>query len=162
MEENPFFCDKCGGNVKDDDDFCPHCGALFIDGVGCFRHKKMPADGVCIICCEPYCSDCLWEVNGRYLCSEHLNYEIYEDMARVYGTSDINHAEYLKNFLASEGLHPLLYSRKTNPYSLGGIDYTLFRASGEYDGHIINEMKIMVPLQEVTRAEELLTEFEKE
>lgn len=162
MDSDNFFCDKCKGVVKEDDDFCPHCGALFIDGIGCYRHKNMQADGVCVICGEPCCADCLWEVNGRYLCSNHLDYEIYEDLARVYGTSDVNHAEYLKNFLECEGLHPFLYSRKTNPYSLGGIDYTLFRAAGDYDGHIINEMKIMVPLQEVTRAEELLTEFEKE
>lgn len=31
---------------------------------------------------------------------------------------------------------PFLYSRKASPISLGAPSYTLFRASGEYDGHI--------------------------
>ena len=51
-------------------------------------------------------------------------------------------------------------SRKTSPLSMGSPDYTLFRASGEYDGHIINEFKLMVPLQEVLPAEEKLRELE--
>jgi hypothetical protein len=43
---------------------------------------------------------------------------------------------------------------------LGGPDYSLFRASGEYDGHIINEFKLMVPCQEVEEAEAMLKELE--
>lgn len=43
---------------------------------------------------------------------------------------------------------------------MGSPDYTLFRASGEYDGHIINEFKLMVPLQEVLPAKEKLRELE--
>lgn len=162
MSNSDFFCEKCNEKVEEDDDFCANCGTLFTEGHSCSKHKNMHADGVCIICCEPFCADCLWEVHGRYLCASHFEYEIYQNMARVYGTSDINHAEYLKNFLETEGLHPFLFSRKAGPISLGGPEYTLFRASGDYDGHLINEMKLMVPLQEVTKAEELLTEFEKE
>ncbi len=32
-------------------------------------------------------------------------------------------------------------------------------ASGEYDGHIINEIKLIVPVQELIRAEEILREL---
>jgi hypothetical protein len=36
----------------------------------------------------------------------------------------------------------------------------LFRASGEFDGHLINEIKLMIPLQEVLRAEDILSEID--
>lgn len=43
----------------------------------------------------------------------------------------------------------------------GSGDHTLFRASGEYDGHIVNEIKVMVPCQEVIQAEDILRDLEK-
>ncbi len=66
--------------------------------------------------------------------------------------------QYAETCLKQEGLHPTLYSRKASPISLGAPEYTLFRASGEYDGHIINELKLMVPYQEVEEAERVLVE----
>jgi hypothetical protein len=57
-------------------------------------------------------------------------------------------------------LHPFLYSRKASAISIGGPDHTTFRASGEYDGHIINEVKVLVPCQEVLEAEKLLRDLE--
>jgi hypothetical protein len=36
----------------------------------------------------------------------------------------------------------------------------LFRASGEYDGHIINEVKVMVPCQEFESAESVIADVE--
>ncbi len=77
-------------------------------------------------------------------------------MARVYGVSDEAAAQYVRQCLEQDGLHPLLYVRRASALAGGGPDYTLFNASGEYDGHIINEVKVMVPCQEVARAEQVL------
>jgi hypothetical protein len=99
-------------------------------------------------------------VQNRFLCSRHDTLEIYEGMARVYGTSDALHAAYLRSCLETAGLHPLLFSRKASPISLGGPDYTLFRAAGDYDGHIINEYKVMVPCREFPAAAAVLAELE--
>ena len=44
---------------------------------------------------------------------------------------------------------------------MGGVDYSLFRASGEYNGHIINEIKLMVPCSEVLKAEKIIDEIEE-
>jgi len=87
-------------------------------------------------------------------------YEIYEGMARVFGSSVAVQVNFAKSCLESDGLHPFVFSRKASPLSIGGPDYTLFQASGEYDGHIINEFKLMVPCQEVPRAEEQLRVLE--
>ncbi|MFN0157154.1 MAG: hypothetical protein ACKVRP_03670 [Bacteroidota bacterium] len=81
-------------------------------------------------------------------------------MARVFGGNDSVRIEYAKNCLEKDGLHPFFFSRKVSPISFGGPDYSLFRASGECDGHIVNEYKVMVPCQEVMKAEEVLKKLD--
>jgi hypothetical protein len=77
----------------------------------------------------------------------------------VYGVSDEVTAHFALDCLKNGGLHPFLFSRKASAISIGGSDHTTFRASGEYDGHIINEVKVLVPCQEVQRAEKLLKDL---
>jgi hypothetical protein len=156
----PTPCPRCHGPVEEPSDFCPHCGTLLIEGERCSRHGDRPAAGACVICSEAACEECGRRVGGLFLCEEHREYEIYEGLARVYGTSDPAQAEYVQACLAQAGLHPFLYSRKSSPLSLGGPDYMLFRASGEYDGHIINEVKVMVPCQEFESAESVIADVE--
>jgi hypothetical protein len=161
-ESEKLVCSNCDNAINADDDFCPNCGVLFTEGVKCVNHEKIDADGVCIICCEPFCKDCGLTVNDLYfVCDEHDGYEIIEGMARIYGSSDSLEIECYKNSLEKEGFHPIIYSRKVSPISIGSPDYTLFKASGEFNGHIINEYKLMVPCQEVLPAEKILDELIK-
>jgi hypothetical protein len=154
------ICSNCNCEIKIDDDFCPSCGILFVENIKCCEHGEKNAEGVCVICCDPYCGECGLFVNDRiFLCNEHSDYEIVEGMVRVFGSSDSVQVEFAKANLQDEGLHPFIYSRKTSPMHLGGVDYSLFRASGEYNGQIINEIKLMVPFQELIRAEEILQEL---
>jgi hypothetical protein len=159
--ENDYsICSDCENKIDENDDFCPNCGCLFVDEVNCLNHPENEADGVCIICCEPYCPECSGKVNDKFLCADHAEYEIYQGMARVFGISDESQAQYVEGCLKDAGLHPFIFSRKAGPWHMGSGDYTLFRASGEFDGHIINEIKVMVPCQEVIRAEEILHEMQ--
>ena len=153
-------CHSCGEKVQPDFEFCPNCGELLINDVFCEIHQDEEALGVCIICSTPVCKKCGIKTSGHYLCNIHSKYEIYEGMARVFGTNDAVNIEYVKDTLDREGLHPYIYSRKASPLSIGGQDYSLFRASGEYDGNIINEYKLMVPCQEVEDAEIILKDLE--
>jgi hypothetical protein len=81
-------------------------------------------------------------------------------MVRVYGASDEVNAQYVQKCLEQSDLHPMIFARKANPISGGGADHTLFRASGEYDGHIVNEMKVLIPCQEVLKAERILQDLQ--
>jgi len=153
------LCSYCESEVNDNDDFCLHCGCLFVSNVYCLKHPETKAQGVCIICCQPYCLKCGEEVYDKFLCANHSGYEIYQGMARVYGISDESQAQYIEGCLKDAGLHPFIYSRKAGPWHMGSGDHTLFRASGEYDGHIINEIKVMAPCQEVIQAEKILKEL---
>lgn len=152
-------CPYCSADIGPDNEFCPECGEIMLQGVTCIHHPDSEARGACVICCVPYCSKCGRRVGGLYLCALHRDYEIYQGMARVYGISDDAQVRYAASCLEQQGLHPFVYVRKASPISLGGPEYTLFRASGDYDGHIINEFKVMVPVQEVLKAEEVLKEL---
>ncbi|MFA6596943.1 MAG: hypothetical protein WCS69_04405 [Ignavibacteriaceae bacterium] len=154
-ENNLLTCEACNNSVKKDDDFCPYCGSLFIDEIFCDNHNAILADGVCIICSIPYCKKCGAKINNHFLCNQHSNYEIYEGMARVYGTLDITAIQYAKTCLEQDGLHPVLFSRNST-YGGSRLSYSLFEAAGDYLGNIIDEIKVMVPCQEVLKAEEIL------
>lgn len=155
-----LFCDFCGTEISDDAEFCSKCGTIFIDDVYCFNHPDDVAKGVCAICHQAYCKKCGLRINNVFLCNEHSDYEIYEGMARVFGSSDEQQVNFYKTVLEENNLHPFLYERKTSPLSLGGVDYSLFRASGDSSGHLINEIKLMVPCEEVLLAEKIIDEIE--
>ena len=159
MENEKYVCDNCELEVEADSDFCPRCGTIFIENITCEDHKERDAEGVCVVCSKPVCKECGHKVNSTFLCNQHDGYEIYEGMARVYGSSDISQINYIKGCLEDESLHPFIYSRKSSPMHLGGTDYSLFRASGDFNGHLINEIKLMVPCNEVLEAEKLITEL---
>ena len=156
-----LFCDFCGSEISDDSEFCVKCGTLFVSDASCFNHSDDDAKGVCSICHQAYCKRCGLRVSGIFLCNEHSSYEIYEGMARVFGSSDENQVNFYKSILEENKLHPFLFSRKASPLSMGGVDYSIFRASGDYNGHIINEIKIMVPCSELLLAEKIIDEFEQ-
>ena len=154
-----FKCDNCKTEVEEKAKYCPSCGGLFIDAV-CEIHKEKEAAGVCLVCNKICCSKCGLFVNGTFLCNQHSDIEIFESMGRVYGSSDSLEIDFLLSVLETEELHPFRYERKTSPISVGGTDYSLFRASGEYDGHIINEIKILVPLNEYLKAKAVVVDYQ--
>ena len=156
--EDTLECSNCKNQVKADDEFCPECGTLFEDDVMCSNHTDIVAAGVCIICCLPFCENCGEDINNRFLCHSHSNYEIYQQMARVYGDLDDTKAQYVKSCLEQAGLHPFIYC-KVQPKGGTRLVYTLFEANGDSGGHIVNEVKVMVPCQEVVTAEETLREL---
>lgn len=150
-----YTCKNCSAEVKEDNDYCPKCGTLF-NNFSCENHESIEAEGVCLICDKVCCSKCGQYVNKLFLCDEHSDAEIYQSMAKVYGSSDSVEVDYLISMLENNGFHPLKFNRKNSPISIGGSDFTLFRASGEHDGHIINEIKILVPFREYFEAEKLI------
>jgi hypothetical protein len=158
LSENNLTCDECGQSVNADDDFCPRCGSLFIDDVFCENHSNVSAEGVCIVCSKPYCSKCGFKTSGHFLCNHHGNYEIFEGMVRVYGVLDDLAAQYASSCLEQAGLHPVIFCRD-QPKGGPRFVYTLYEAAGDFDGHVINEIKVMVPCQEVLEAEETLRSF---
>ena len=156
-----LLCDFCGTEISNDSEFCTKCGTIFIDDVSCFNHSDDDAKGVCAICHQAYCKKCGLRVNGIFLCNQHSDYEIYEGMARVFGSSDEQQVNLFKSVLEENNLHPFIYQRKASPISLGAGDYTLFRASGDPRGQIINEIKLMVPCSEVLLAEKIIDELDE-
>lgn len=156
-----LFCDFCGTEISDDAEFCTKCGTIFIDDVSCFNHSDDDAKGVCAICHQAYCKRCGLRVNSIFLCNEHSDYEIYEGMARVFGSSDEQQVNLYKSALEEDNLHPFIFQRKASPLSFGSGDYTIFQTSSDAGVHIINEIKLMVPCSEVLVAEKIIDEIDE-
>jgi hypothetical protein len=158
-DQDTYACDQCGNAVQPDDDFCPHCGALFSQAFKCTNHQDRDADGACIICALPLCTECGGKVMGKFLCNHHSSYEIYEGMVRVYGGLDDVAAQYAKSCLEQADLHPVLFCR-IQPKGGPRFVYTLYASAGDYDGHVVNEIKVMVPTYEVPSAEKVLASLD--
>ena len=154
-EKNKIVCAFCESPVNEDDDFCSECGTLFIEEVNCVNHSQIPADGVCIICGLPYCKECGYRVNKLFLCSLHSDYEIYEGMAKVFGTPEKVDAEFIKSLLIQNGLHPVLFSRE-GPYGGAKHMFSFSQSKQRSAGNLITEVKVLVPCTEVIDAEEIL------
>jgi len=157
MKTKKHLCNNCSFKVEDDSDYCPRCGTLFIENVKCVTHSNAKAEGVCVICGKPFCDKCVYPVNNMFLCNEHDGYEIYEGMARVFGTSDEIQIQYVKSCLEENSFHPFIYSKKSTPMQLGGNDQSLINLSGGLGEKIINEIKLLVPCSEVLEAEKLIS-----
>ncbi|MFA7227549.1 MAG: DUF2007 domain-containing protein [Melioribacteraceae bacterium] len=148
--EKDSVCSFCMVEVKDGDDFCPNCGSIFTEGVKCSEHPSEEADGVCVICTEPYCEKCGMLVDDRiFLCVGHSEYETIEGMASVLEADDSSQIEMIKSNLEEEGLHPFIFQRTVNSIN----------TSLAYEGQSVRGLQLMVPFQEVLRAEELLREM---
>jgi hypothetical protein len=145
-------CSNCDGLIEEGDRFCPHCGAIFEEGVVCAEHPSVAAQGICVICGTPCCEECGGESGVVFLCSVHRHYEIVEGMARVYGTTDNLQAHYVSSCLEQAGLHPFPYSRRYNP----GPDVAPYIAYRQFGGFILEEIKVCVSFGEVLGAEEVV------
>jgi hypothetical protein len=159
METGKHLCTNCSFEADDDSDYCPRCGTLFIENVNCENHTENEAKGVCIICGKPYCSNCGRAIKNIFLCHEHDSYEIYEGMAKVFGTSDEIQIHYVKSCLEENSFHPFIYSKKSTPMQLGGNDKSLINLSGSGEKKILNEIKLLVPCSEVLESEKLISEI---
>jgi len=150
-----FLCDFCGTEISNDSEFCTKCGTIFIDDVSCFNHSDDDAKGVCAICHQAYCKKCGLRVNGIFLCNQHSDYEIYEGMARVYGTLVREKILYYKSILEDNSLHPFIYDKTDSPFSEGIGNRILIK------GNNLSEIKILVPCAEVLHAEKIIDELEQ-
>ncbi|PKL87779.1 MAG: hypothetical protein CVV23_13670 [Ignavibacteriae bacterium HGW-Ignavibacteriae-2] len=158
MENEVFECEVCGGEVLAEDNFCVNCGAIFTEGINCLNHPSDSAEGVCVICQQAFCKNCGDMVNSLFLCYQHEHYEIIENYARLTGGQDQNEINFLNDCLLKEGLHSIVYSRKAYPLNVVGLDRW---GPGDFKGRIINEFKLMVPLNEVITAQNILKNFEE-
>ncbi len=150
------ICDNCGKEAPLDMDFCPRCGTLYAeDQYSCTNHPLASAKGVCIICEQLYCEECLTQRGKKYLCEAHRNVEVREDWALIFKSSDFYEAQIIRGKLESAGIttNPL---NTTNPGFIadGMIESAIGRSLLRYP------IKIFVPLDQFLEAEEILSDSE--
>jgi len=146
-------CDNCGGEVDLDSDFCPQCGTLYAeDQYSCTNHPTGIATGVCVICQQLFCTECLNEKHKRLYCDKHVAIESSEGWTVIFLTADIYEAEIIRTRLESGGFA----NHSTNTMNIGllsdGImDNPLGRIIFKYP------IKIFVPADTYLAAQEFLS-----
>lgn len=161
-EENEnSVCSYCNHPVKNDYDFCPECGTLFLDDVKCINHKNVPAEGVCIICTKPFCKECGLFVNNIYfLCNEHCEYDVMEGKVCVLEEEDAGRAQRITDYLKSKGISPYLLSKFIPHNHYASLDFINNYSIRESNDLHANEFKIFVNCQEVLNAKIYLEEYD--
>ncbi|MHB1049990.1 MAG: double zinc ribbon domain-containing protein [Bacteroidota bacterium] len=147
-------CDKCGADIGMDSDYCPFCGTLFAeDQYSCSNHPIAVATGVCVICQQLFCKECISLINGKHLCRDHSSIEVSEGWALVFKTADFIEAEIIRGKLENAGI-------PVNPRNVGNI-------STLADGFIDNPLgrtifkypvKVFVPLEKYFEAVEVVNQ----
>ncbi len=161
MEKNKYLCDKCKLEIETDSDFCPRCGTIFIEDVKCENHPDIEAEGVCVICAKPVCNSCGIKVNNMFLCNEHDSIEIYQGLAKVYGTVDEIQIHFVKQCLEDKGFHPFIFSKKSTALQLGGLDQPIIDSViNPGKSNVMNEIKLLVPFSEMMEARKTIDELE--
>ena len=117
MEEKKLVCPNCECEIKEDDDFCPDCGTLFAEDVKCAAHEDKNAEGVCVICCEPFCKECGSFIDDVFFCEEDSDYKFSEGRVNLFESNDSEQMDIVKNILEEKGLHPLIIFPK------GGLEF---------------------------------------
>jgi hypothetical protein len=155
MSEQPnttLKCGQCSNAVKESDDHCHNCGAMFKEGFVCIHHRSRAAVGVCVICKRPFCDECGSDVMNVFFCSYHSNYEFHEGMPRVFGHTDNVLVQHVTQCLQQAGFHPFLFSRWFSP----SADFARWIPFRTYGRTRAVDLKVLVPFSEVIDAEKTL------
>lgn len=154
------ICSFCKAELKIDDDFCPECGSLFIEGISCANHHKLEAAGVCVVCCEPFCAECGSFKNDLYfLCGEHSHYNIFEGRIPVYKNEDAGNVISIFDSLKTKGMHPIIFGLKDPYHRYSQIEYSNYFSPESFNFKSGSEISIFVPSQEVLEAEKFIKEL---
>jgi methionyl-tRNA synthetase len=145
-------CDNCSGEVDLDSDFCPQCGTLYAeDQYSCTNHPTGTATGVCVICQQLFCTECLNEKERRLYCDEHISIEAKEGWTVLFSTADFYEAEIVRGRLQSAGF--VTHAANTTNIGVmadGFMDTSLGRTIFKYP------IKIFVPADQHLAAQEFL------
>jgi hypothetical protein len=159
MEEEKMYCPSCECEVQSDDDFCPDCGTLFADDVKCTTHEEEDAKGVCVICCQPFCGKCGDFIDDVFFCENDNGYKFAEGRANIFETDDRQQIDIVKDVLEEKGFHPLVISSRGGHYksSVVGVNPDEIFPTGT--ANTLPVSYLMIPFQEVIKAEEALREL---
>lgn len=154
-EEEKPICSLCESEIKRDDDFCSNCGTLFTEFVKCTEHLDKNAEGVCVICCEPFCEECGSFVDDVFFCSEDSEYQCLEGRVNLFTTTEITQMDFIRESMEQGGLHPIILSERGGYKSSRILSLISPDESSPY-----GLLALMVPFQEVIRAEAILHDLE--
>ncbi|MCX6136730.1 MAG: zinc ribbon domain-containing protein [Ignavibacteriales bacterium] len=147
-------CPSCGGDVESGGDYCPHCGALLTEEfVPCSKHPEAQAEGICIICKDPLCPDCINSKTGRILCGAHKKVEVSEGWAVAFESTDFYEASLVNGKLENAGITVAQRNSDGIGFIAGGfIETAIGRTILKYP------VKVFVPIEQYLEAVSIVNE----
>jgi hypothetical protein len=110
------ICKNCSTQLQAGHKFCYGCGIRNETNEGndfnvkCEMHPDRLADGFCIICSKPVCSDCIVKSNGKILCADPEHRMLLEEWCVVREPDSVFEAEALVRNLADGGIEGKMFS----------------------------------------------------
>lgn len=150
-------CSSCGEEVYADSDYCPHCGGInnVPPGLACVNHTVREVSGVCIICRNPFCEECLIVISGRKFCEEHHQVEVAQDWAKVFESTEVHEAEFVRSLLESNAYKVLVQNFQSIGFMWYGGESPLSREQ------IGRPAKVFVPIPEFLSALKTIVDWQK-
>lgn len=148
-------CPICDRVITIDKGFCDYCGSILNEELNCTIHQYHEAEGICLICSKPFCSDCGTEVIGKFFCLEHSNYEMLENLVTIYGSNDNSKIIAIKKLLEELNLHPTIIN-KTEKYFGDLKIFNSINQTDKFNDDISKIIKVLVPCKEVQVAEKAI------
>ena len=144
------ICENCSSHLRSDETFCGVCGAFIEPGeknnipVECETHPDLRADGLCVVCSRPVCSECGRRSAGKMLCSDPEHRFMLQEWSVVCQPESEFHAEAFVRNLADSG-----------------IEARSFSLHDHIAAHWLNETRVLVFVKttEYERAQTLLRDL---
>lgn len=136
-------CAHCDQEIDASRDSCPACGHILSGSLPCARHPDRAAQGVCVVCGDPVCSECDNDSQVHHACPAHAQVPVIEGWAQIYTTSGTLDADLIRENLEAEGIDAAVLSQKDRSFNVDLGD--------------LSPVRILVPAYEYLGAMKLLT-----
>jgi hypothetical protein len=137
-----IHCPRCDQEVDATERACPACGHLHHEQLTCARHADRSAAGLCVVCGDAVCDECVPDDRLHFACPAHAAVQVIEGWAQIYSTSDTVEADLIKENLQAEGIDAAVLSQKDRSFNVDFGD--------------LSPVRILVPAYEYRNAVGLL------
>jgi len=151
--ESTIRCPHCEQEVDAAEPTCTVCGHIHSGVMNCARHEERAADGVCVICGAPVCTECDNVSGVHHVCPVHCEIPLMDGFAQVYTTSEEVEAGLIRENLRAEGIDAEVLDQKDRSFAVDLGDLSPVRilvpafqyldAQDVLDGHMDAEGEVL-------------------
>lgn len=114
--KNKVACKNCLTKLRNGQKFCDLCGVIVsVDKendfeIECETHTEQRANGICVICSKPVCSECEVQSAGKILCNDPEHRILLQEWSVMYEPDSEFEAKAVVRNLADGGIEAKSFS----------------------------------------------------